>query len=245
MADLGRLMDCSGDLRVAILLEAMASYRELLSQTKAEIAEIDAASARARAERSVERPIIVDVRERDEWEEGIVPGAHHIPRGFLESQIDQIAPERDSELIVYCAGGARSAFAAKSLQDLGYTNVVSLAGGFAEWKRAGYDWVAPTTLSADQRSRYSRHLLIPEVGEEGQLKLLDLARASDRRGVGSARLRRSTSRRPVSERLASSTPTRSTPRICSDRSSMRRRTSANRRSSRRERRSRPSTPMST
>jgi adenylyltransferase/sulfurtransferase len=150
----------------------MATYRELLSQTKGEIAEIGPAAARKRLE-SGERPIVIDVRERDEWEEGVIPGARHVPRGFLESQIEQIAPERDAEIIAYCAGGARSAFAAKSLQDLGYTNVFSLAGGFSEWKLNGYDWVAPTALSPEQRSRYSRHLLIPEVGEEGQLKLLD------------------------------------------------------------------------
>ncbi|MGI9658555.1 MAG: molybdopterin-synthase adenylyltransferase MoeB, partial [Gaiellaceae bacterium] len=150
----------------------MASYRELLNQTKAEITEIDAASARARIEAD-DDVVIVDVRERDEWEEGIVPGANHIPRGFLESQIEHVAPDRDAEIIAYCAGGARSAFAAKSLEELGYTNVVSLSGGFAEWKRSGYDWVAPTALSPEQRARYSRHLLIPEVGEEGQLKLLD------------------------------------------------------------------------
>ena len=150
----------------------MASYRELLAQTKSEIREIDAASARERIE-SDASPILVDVRERDEWEEGIIAGAHHVPRGFLESQIEHVAADRDAEIIAYCAGGARSAFAAKSLEELGYTNVVSLAGGFAEWKRSGYDWVAPTALSPEQRARYSRHLLIPEVGEEGQLKLLD------------------------------------------------------------------------
>jgi molybdopterin/thiamine biosynthesis adenylyltransferase/rhodanese-related sulfurtransferase len=150
----------------------MASYRELLSETKASIDEIDAASARSKIE-SGEPIVVVDVREREEWEEGIVPGAQHIPRGFLESQIDQIAHDRDSEIIAYCAGGSRSAFAAKTLQDLGYTNVSSMIGGFAEWKRSGYDWATPTTLTPTQRARYSRHLLIPEVGEEGQLKLLN------------------------------------------------------------------------
>ena len=150
----------------------MPSYRELLNQTKAAINEIEAPSARNRIA-SDSGPVIIDVREQDEWEEGIIPGAHHIPRGLLESQIENFAPEHETELIAYCAGGARSAFAVKSLQELGYKNVTSLVGGFAEWKRNGYDWVVPTALSPERRARYSRHLLIPEVGEAGQLKLLD------------------------------------------------------------------------
>src|SRR5207245_2132636 len=122
---------------------------------------------------SDEQPVVVDVRELDEWEQGAIPGAVHIPRGFLESQIEQKVPDRDRPVVVYCAGGARSAFAAKSLQELGYTNVVSLTGGFTDWKRNGFAVVTPRSLDGKQRTRYSRHLLIPEVGEEGQLKLLD------------------------------------------------------------------------
>ncbi|MEI7747322.1 MAG: molybdopterin-synthase adenylyltransferase MoeB, partial [Actinomycetota bacterium] len=102
-----------------------------------------------------------------------VPGALHLPRGFLEFQIEGRIPEKDREIVVYCAGGARSALAAKSLHELGYTDVVSLAGGFNRWKDEGRVWSAPQTLSAEQRNRYQRHLLLPEVGEAGQQKLLE------------------------------------------------------------------------
>nr|MBA3365366.1 molybdopterin-synthase adenylyltransferase MoeB [Actinomycetota bacterium] len=113
------------------------------------------------------------VRERDEWQEGRIPGAVHIPRGFLESRVEQALPERDRTIVVYCAAGNRSAFAAKSLKELGYKNVQSLAGGFTDWKRNGFPTELPKALDESKRTRYSRHLLIPEVGEEGQLRLLD------------------------------------------------------------------------
>ncbi len=150
----------------------MASYRELLNQVKAEIHEIDAAAALERHE-GEDAPLFVDVREHDEWNEGHIPGAVHVPRGFLESRIEGVAPDHDRPIVVYCAGGARSAFAAKALDELGYSQVVSLAGGYTDWKRNGYATKLPVALDAAKRARYSRHLLIPEVGEEGQLKLLD------------------------------------------------------------------------
>ena len=146
----------------------MASYRELLEQTKSEIVEVD-----ARGARETDGALWVDVREADEWQEGHIPGAVHVPRGFLESRIENAAPDRSTPLVVYCAAGNRSAFAAKTLRELGYTDVVSLAGGFTDWKRNGYDVALPRVLSPEKRTRYSRHLLIPEIGEEGQLKLLD------------------------------------------------------------------------
>jgi adenylyltransferase/sulfurtransferase len=150
----------------------MHSYRDLLQQVKAEIDEVDATGAAALLD-GPQAPALIDVRERDEWEEGKIPGAVHVPRGFLESRIEQVVPDRDAPIVVYCAGGSRSAFAAKTLGELGYTNVSSLAGGYTEWKRAGFPWETPRSLDAAKRARYSRHLLIPEVGEEGQLKLLD------------------------------------------------------------------------
>jgi molybdopterin/thiamine biosynthesis adenylyltransferase/rhodanese-related sulfurtransferase len=150
----------------------MASYRELLAKTKTEIDEVDAGQAEELLGHD-QPPTLIDIRERDEWDEGMLPGAVHVPRGSLESRIEQVVPDRDTPIIAYCAGGARSAFGAKSLQELGYTNVLSLAGGFTEWKRNGHDWDVPQSLSADQRMRYSRHLLIPEVGDEGQVKLLE------------------------------------------------------------------------
>ena len=150
----------------------MATYRELLTRTKAEIDEITSAEARALAQAD-EPPVFVDVRDRDEWDEGFVPGAVWIQRGNLESRIEGLLPDRDRELVLYCASGSRSAFAVKSLNELGYTRVSSMAGGFVDWKRNGFEVGTAATLSAAQRARYSRHLLIPEVGDEGQRKLLD------------------------------------------------------------------------
>jgi adenylyltransferase/sulfurtransferase len=150
----------------------MHSYRDLLQQVKADVDEVDAPGAAALLD-GPQAPALIDVRERDEWEEGKIPGAVHVPRGFLESRIEQVVPDRDTPIVVYCAGGSRSAFAAKTLGELGYTSVSSLAGGYTEWKRAGFPWESPRSLDAAKRARYSRHLLIPEVGEEGQLKLLD------------------------------------------------------------------------
>jgi molybdopterin/thiamine biosynthesis adenylyltransferase/rhodanese-related sulfurtransferase len=150
----------------------MPSYRELLQQVKSEISEVDASRARELVE-SEQPPLLVDVRERDEWTEGFIPGAVHVPRGYLESRIEQVAPDRSRPIVVYCAGGSRSAFGAKTLEELGYSDVSSLAGGFTDWKRNGFPIDLPRALDDDQRRRYSRHLLIPEVGEAGQLKLLD------------------------------------------------------------------------
>jgi molybdopterin/thiamine biosynthesis adenylyltransferase/rhodanese-related sulfurtransferase len=149
----------------------MPTYRELLQQTRSEISEIDATQARDRIESG--EPVVVDVREQDEWDEGHIAGAVHVPRGHLESRIERLAPDTGRPLIVYCSAGNRSAFAAKTLADLGYEDVVSLAGGFTDWKRNGFPVQLQTGLEAPQRARYSRHLLIPEVGEEGQLRLLD------------------------------------------------------------------------
>ncbi len=149
----------------------MASYRELLQQVKAEIDEVDA--SRARELLGEGEAAAVDVRERDEWEEGHIPGAVHIPRGSLEGRIEHAVPDRSQPIVVYCAGGSRSAFAARTLEELGYENVASLAGGFTDWKRNGFPFELPQTLDEAKRRRYSRHLLIPEVGEEGQQKLLD------------------------------------------------------------------------
>ncbi len=150
----------------------MPNYRELLQQVKSEIDEVDVTQARDLLAAG-DRPLVVDVRELDEWTEGRIPGAIHIPRGNLESRIEQAAPDRAQPILLYCAAGNRSAFAAKSLDELGYENVVSLAGGYTDWKRSGLPTELPRTLDGEKRQRYSRHILIPEVGEEGQLKLLD------------------------------------------------------------------------
>jgi sulfur-carrier protein adenylyltransferase/sulfurtransferase len=149
----------------------MANYRELLQQVQSEISEIDATRARDRIESG--EPVVVDVREQAEWDEGHIRGAVHVPRGHLESRIERLAPDPARPVIVYCSAGNRSAFAAKTLTDLGYEDVVSLAGGFTDWKRNGFPVQLQAGLDAPRRARYSRHLLIPEVGEEGQLRLLD------------------------------------------------------------------------
>jgi sulfur-carrier protein adenylyltransferase/sulfurtransferase len=149
----------------------MPTYRELLKQVRSEISEIDATHARDRIESG--EPVVVDIREQDEWDEGHIPGAVHVPRGHLESRIERLAPDPGRPVVVYCSAGNRSAFAAKTLAELGYEDVVSLAGGFTDWKRNGFPVQLQAGLDAPRRARYSRHLLIPEVGEEGQLKLLD------------------------------------------------------------------------
>jgi molybdopterin/thiamine biosynthesis adenylyltransferase/rhodanese-related sulfurtransferase len=149
----------------------MATYRDLLEQTRSEISEVDATRARELVES--QEPIVVDVREQGEWDEGHIPSAVHIPRGHLESRIERAAPDRSRQVLLYCSAGNRSAFAAKTLGELGYEDVVSLSGGFTDWKRNGFPVKLQAGLDAPRRARYSRHLLIPEVGEEGQLKLLD------------------------------------------------------------------------
>ena len=147
----------------------MATFRELLADVKSQILETSTAAAEERLGDAV----FLDVREADEHDQGALPGAVHIPRGHLESQVESRLTDRDAPIVVYCAGGTRSAFAAKSLADLGYTNVESMAGGFNQWKNEGRQWDVPKTLSAEQRNRYHRHLLLPEVGDAGQQKLLD------------------------------------------------------------------------
>ena len=140
----------------------MGSFRDLLNQTKTEINEVDTAEAEALRDSGV---TLLDVREADEFEQGAVPGSVFIPRGHLESQVESRITDKDAPLIVMCAGGVRSAFAAKTLAELGYTGVVSMAGGFNRWKDEGRDWKRPQVLTSDQRNRYSRHLLIAEDGE--------------------------------------------------------------------------------
>jgi molybdopterin/thiamine biosynthesis adenylyltransferase/rhodanese-related sulfurtransferase len=150
----------------------MPGYHELLQQVKSEIDEVDAETT-SRLLAGAEPPLLVDVREQSEWDEGHLPGAVHIPRGYLESRIERFAPRRDRPIVLYCAVGERSAFAAKALQELGYERVSSLAGGYLDWKRNGFASEVSRALAPEQRRRYSRHLLIPEVGETGQLKLLE------------------------------------------------------------------------
>jgi molybdopterin/thiamine biosynthesis adenylyltransferase/rhodanese-related sulfurtransferase len=150
----------------------MTTYRELLQQVTAQVEQVDATEANAlRGE--IDSAAFVDVREQEEWEQGHITGALHIPRGNLESRIERALPAKDRSVVVYCASGNRSIFAAKTLDELGYSDVRSLSGGFADWKRNGFPTELPVVLDSTKRTRYSRHLLIPEVGEEGQRRLLE------------------------------------------------------------------------
>jgi molybdopterin/thiamine biosynthesis adenylyltransferase/rhodanese-related sulfurtransferase len=149
----------------------MPSGAEVLRQIKSRIDEVDPAAVR---EQLGNGAVVVDVREAEEWAVGHVPGAKHVPKSHLESRIEGAAPDRTQHVILYCASGNRSAWAARTLiEDLGYEQVESMTGGYTLWKDRGYPVEVPRAMSAEQRDRYSRHLLLPEVGMEGQEKLLD------------------------------------------------------------------------
>jgi sulfur-carrier protein adenylyltransferase/sulfurtransferase len=144
---------------------------ELLRQVKSQIEEVDPAEV---AELIDEGVTVVDVREADEYAIGHLPGAKHVPRSYLESRIEGVVPDRSTQVILYCASGNRSAYGARTLKDeLGYEHVRSMTGGITLWKDRGYEVDVPRTLTPEQRERYSRHMLVPEIGIEGQQKLLD------------------------------------------------------------------------
>ena len=145
---------------------------QLVQLAKSEITEISAQDLKRRLAAG-EKLTVVDVRERDEFVQGHIPDAVFIPRGYLELQIEQHQPEREQPVVVYCAGGVRSALAARNLKEMGYANTISLIGGFNGWKNAGFDFKIPLVLNDEQRIRYSRHTLLKEVGEAGQIKLLE------------------------------------------------------------------------
>jgi molybdopterin/thiamine biosynthesis adenylyltransferase/rhodanese-related sulfurtransferase len=148
---------------------------EIIRQIKSQIQEVDPRDVRvAAANGNGDAPVLVDVRETGEWDAGHLPGAKHVPRGYLESRIEGVVRDRDRPIVLYCATGQRSALAAHTLQQLlGYSNVASMTGGITLWKDRGYDVEVPKSLTAEQRERYSRHLLVPEIGLEGQTKLLE------------------------------------------------------------------------
>jgi molybdopterin/thiamine biosynthesis adenylyltransferase/rhodanese-related sulfurtransferase len=150
----------------------MPSGPELIRQIKDRIAEVDPREVHGLSQNG-SGAVIVDVREQHEFEESHIPGAVHVPRGHLESRIETTAPDKSRRVVLYCASGNRSALAADTMQQLGYEDVASMTGGITLWKDRGYEVEVPRALSAEQRERYSRHLLIPEIGLEGQLKLLD------------------------------------------------------------------------
>lgn len=150
----------------------MPTFDEIFSQAKDQVDEVAANEASDLLD-AEPKPALLDVREKNEWDEGHIPGAVHVPRGYLELRVENTVPDKDKPVVLYCAGGVRSVLAARTLKEMGYQNVTSILGGFTAWKDQGRPFVIPRTLSSEQMHRYSRHVLIPEVGEEGQLKLLD------------------------------------------------------------------------
>ncbi|MGH9105705.1 MAG: ThiF family adenylyltransferase, partial [Acidimicrobiales bacterium] len=148
----------------------MPTFRDLLSAVRSRVTEVTPAEAA----QMLRQPgaVALDVREPDEYEQGALAGAVHIPRGYLEMQAGGRLPQQGAPVVVYCAGGTRSAFATETLAQLGYTNAVSMTGGFNRWKDEGLPWEPPAVLTPEQRNRYHRHLLLPEVDVEGQVKLL-------------------------------------------------------------------------
>jgi sulfur-carrier protein adenylyltransferase/sulfurtransferase len=147
----------------------VTSFRDFLSEVKSQIREVEPSAVAARTDRTV----LVDVREDDEFAQGAIPGALHLPRGYLEIRVEGAVPDKQAPIVIYCAAGTRSALATKALLELGYTDVASMIGGFNRWKDEGRPWEEPRVLDADQRRRYQRHLLLPEVGAAGQERLLD------------------------------------------------------------------------
>ncbi|MEN3280804.1 MAG: sulfur-carrier protein adenylyltransferase/sulfurtransferase, partial [Solirubrobacteraceae bacterium] len=146
------------------------SGSEYVRRVKERIDEVDPSEVRELAGEGV---ALIDVRETEEWDVGHLPGAKHVPRGYLESRIDAAVPDRSQRVILYCASGNRSALAANTLEDLGFEHVESMTGGITLWKDRGYPVEVPKSFTPEQRDRYSRHFLLPEVGVEGQLKLME------------------------------------------------------------------------
>jgi molybdopterin/thiamine biosynthesis adenylyltransferase/rhodanese-related sulfurtransferase len=147
--------------------------RELLRRARQQVPEWTPAQVQDALSQKKDDFVLIDVREKYEWDEGHIPGAKHVPRGFLELRIEEAVPDKSQQVVLYCAGGTRSLIAGSTLQQMGYDNVISMAGGFGQWKGSGYKFIQPRTMTEAQAKRYSRHILIPEVGEEGQFKLLD------------------------------------------------------------------------
>ena len=148
------------------------TYQELMDEARDTVPEVTIDDVKARMENGV-RPALLDVREREEYREGHLEGSVPLPRGFLEMRVEETVPDKSTPIVAYCAGGVRSLIAARTLKEMGYENVTSMSGGYTAWKNAGYKWVADRQFTQDQITRYARHFTLPEVGEQGQAKLLD------------------------------------------------------------------------
>ncbi len=148
------------------------TYRDLMEEARREVAEVSVDEVQRLLEEG-EPWVLLDVREREEYREGHLEGAISLPRGFLEMRVEEVVPDKKTPIVAYCAGGVRSLMAARTLKEMGYEKVVSMAGGYTAWKGAGYRWVQDRVFTPEQLTRYSRHFMLPEVGESGQAKLLD------------------------------------------------------------------------
>jgi len=148
------------------------SFQEIMADARKEIPEVTAQQVNELLKNNGKSPLVLDVRESDEWRQGHLEGAIFLPRGFLEIKVESAVPDKNAPIVAYCAGGVRSLLAAKVMREMGYQNVSSMAGGYAAWKNGGFKWVQDFQYTPEQLIRYSRHFLLPEVGEEGQAKLL-------------------------------------------------------------------------
>ena len=148
------------------------SFQDIMAEARKEISEVSAQQVNELVKNNGKSPVLLDVRESDEWRQGHLEGALSLPRGFLEIKVETALPNKETPIIAYCAGGVRSLLAAKAMKEMGYQNVSSMAGGYAAWKNGGFNWVQDFQYTPEQLIRYSRHFLLPEVGEEGQAKLL-------------------------------------------------------------------------
>jgi sulfur-carrier protein adenylyltransferase/sulfurtransferase len=148
------------------------SFQDIMAEARKEIPEVSAQQVNELLKNNGKSPVLLDVRESDEWRQGHLEGALSLPRGFLEIKVETAVPNKDAPIIAYCAGGVRSLLAAKAMKEMGYQNVSSMAGGYAAWKNGGFKWVQDFQYTPEQLIRYSRHFLLPEVGEDGQAKLL-------------------------------------------------------------------------
>ena len=148
------------------------SFQDIMAEARKEIPEVSAQQVNELLKNNGKSPVLLDVRESDEWRQGHLEGAVPLPRGFLEIKVESAVPNKEAPIIAYCAGGVRSLLAAKAMKEMGYQNVSSMAGGYAAWKNGGFKWVQDFQYTPEQLIRYSRHFLLPEVGEDGQAKLL-------------------------------------------------------------------------
>ena len=148
------------------------SFQDIMAEARKDVPEITPQQVNDLLTNNGKSHVLLDVRESDEWRQGHLEGALPLPRGFLEIKVETAIPDKNAPIIAYCAGGVRSLLAAKAMKEMGYQNVSSMSGGYTAWKNGGFKWVQDFQYTPEQLIRYSRHFLLPEVGEEGQAKLL-------------------------------------------------------------------------